>query len=662
MSTPVSIDYETFYNSKAKYSLRCMEPVEYCSHELFDPYLMSVYDGSELWVGEPRKFNWDALNGKHLLAHNRGFDETALIEMIKREWIPPVKYSRFTCTAQMSSYIWGVDSLNDACYAAWGERLKKEVRESADGRQWRDYSEKDRQEMISYAGDDAIKCQKLYTEFGHLWPDWEQRLADISIRQGRHGVHIDREELERQEMVTYDAIKATEKKLPWRVADWYGEDFDDEEDMFGPSSIKAIQAECARNSLPNPPAKSKYPEKFDEWKDKHGDKCSWIEPLASWRVLNKHRRLLQRVRARMNDEDVMWFILRYYRAHTGRWAGAGKMNMQNQRRDAILLDQDKVALTDRMKIAAAMGHFYTHGKFPDYISDTLDFRKLITPRPGKNLYSCDLAQIEPRVLAWLVKDWDLLKKVADGMSVYEAHARNSMGWGGTHGKMKKEDLQKYQLAKARVLSLGYGAGWKKFIGMALNYTGEDIAANDPKTEICVDMLTGEQYERDGYGKYAREVVNDFRDTNPKITRFWRTMDEQLRSSVGGDLTLTLPSGRKMRYKKVKMDCVVRPNKDGKPEKKMVISAEVMGRRREFYGGKIVENVTQAVARDVFGVNMVAIEGHGGYDNLFSAHDEAVTESDGGSAEELEEIMGQTPEWLPGCPIEAEASKLDHYKK
>jgi DNA polymerase len=315
-----------------------------------------------------------------------------------------------------------------------------------------------------------------------------------------------------------------------------------------------------------------------------------------------------------------------------------------------------------MQIAAATGYLYTHGKYPDHVKDTLDFRRLITPRPGRKLISADLAQIEPRVLAWLVKDHALLKQVGQGMSVYEAHARNSMGWDGEFGTMKKTDLQKYQLAKARVLSLGYGAGWKKFITMALNYTGEDITANDPETEIKVDPLTMEEYEADGYGKRSREIVNDFRNTNPKITQFWRTLDDQLRASIGSDLVITLPSGRKMRYNKVRSQCTVRPDKDGKPEKKMVITAEVMGKRREFYGGKIAENVTQAVARDVFGVGLVRIEEHGGYDNLFSAHDEAVTETDDGSKEELQELLGQTPEWLPGCPIEAEAAELDHYKK
>lgn len=587
MSNTVAIDFETFYSTKAKYTLRRQMAREYCRHELFDPYLMSIFDGKESWVGDPRRFNWATLDGKHLLAHNRGFDEEVLIEMQRRKWIPTVGYSRFTCTAQMASYVFGVDSLADSAMAAWGTKLDKSVRESADGRQFSSYSKEDREAMIKYADADAINCWKLFDEFGSKWPDWEQKLADLSIRQGRHGIHIDREELDRQEALTYDAIKATEKKLPWRAADWYDDDFDDDEDMFGPSSLKAIAEECARNSIPAPPGKTKYPELFEEWNTKYQDKCQWVGPLSAWRTLNKHRRLLQRVRSRTDEDDIMFFLLRYYRAHTGRWAGAGQMNMQNQRRDAILLDKELVAIVDKAKIAAAVGHSFTHGKWPDWIGGTLDFRRLLTARPGKKMISSDLAQIEPRVLAWLVGDHEMLRYVNEGVSVYEAHARKSMGWTG--GNLKKENLQVYQLAKARVLSLGYGAGWKKFITMALNYTGEDITADDPEFEVVVDPVTLEEYEQPGYGQRSREIVNDFRNSNPKIIGMWKNFDEQLRASVGGDLTVTLPSGRKMKYKKVAMSAVVRPDKDGKPQKRMVITAEVMGQRREFYGGKIVEN-------------------------------------------------------------------------
>ena len=83
----------------------------------------------------------------------------------------------------------------------------------------------------------------------------------------------------------------------------------------------------------------------------------------------------------------------------------------------------------------------------------------IVPRPGKEFIICDLSQIEPRVLAWLCGDTVLLDQLANGVPLYEAHARATMGWTG--GNLKKENAELYSLAKARVLGLGYGCGAAK---------------------------------------------------------------------------------------------------------------------------------------------------------------------------------------------------------
>src|SRR6185369_3555960 len=96
----------------------------------------------------------------------------------------------------------------------------------------------------------------------------------------------------------------------------------------------------------------------------------------------------------------------------------------------------------------------------------------------------DLSQIEPRVLAWLVKDKVALAAMAAGDSPYVAHAKASMDWNPSNpkwvkGDLKKEDPGSYALAKVRVLGLGYGAGWRKFITMAQTMAGLDITLGDP---------------------------------------------------------------------------------------------------------------------------------------------------------------------------------------
>lgn len=98
------------------------------------------------------------------------------------------------------------------------------------------------------------------------------------------------------------------------------------------------------------------------------------------------------------------------------------------------------------------------------------------------------------------------------------------------------------------------------------------------------------------------------------------------------------------------------------EWKTVYTADVGGTRRILYGGLFAENVTQAVSRDVFGEHLLALD-RNTIPVVFHAHDEAITEvPEGTDKREVEWIMSQTPEWLKGCPIAAEAVVAKHYLK
>jgi DNA polymerase bacteriophage-type len=127
--------------------------------------------------------------------------------------------------------------------------------------------------------------------------------------------------------------------------------------------------------------------------------------------------------------------------------------------------------------------------------------------------------------------------------------------------------------------------------------------------------------------------------------------------------MTLPSGRKMVYSKVRGEKRLKPNHETKkPEWQDVYTAEVGGKRYQNYGGKLTENIVQAVARDCFGEHLIRLE-DAGCRVLFSVHDEAVCEVDQSvTAKDVEEIMSYCPEWLKGCPIAAEAKEVECYQK
>src|SRR5438045_1498156 len=97
----VTLDYETFY-IKNEYSVKDLGNWRYTHDERFDPYLLSVWDGEQSWVGHPADFNWAALDGAMLLAHNAGFD-SAVTERLGELGKIPVLTNPWTCTANMTS-------------------------------------------------------------------------------------------------------------------------------------------------------------------------------------------------------------------------------------------------------------------------------------------------------------------------------------------------------------------------------------------------------------------------------------------------------------------------------------------------------------------------------------------------------------------------------
>jgi DNA polymerase len=356
----------------------------------------------------------------------------------------------------------------------------------------------------------------------------------------------------------------------------------------------------------------------------------------------------------------MPFALLYFGAHTGRWSGTAKVNFQNMRKVPIFCGQDGLMEMDDAKALAATEYFDENKKWPEWVKHAIDFRALILPRPGMKMISSDLSQIEPRVLAWMTGNTALLDQLRGGSKLYDAHARATMGWVGTD--LKKEDKGKYGLSKARVLGLGYGAGWEKFITMAKSLAQLDITTEDPEFEE-VALPNGLTKTVSGYGKRSREIVAQFRADNQDVVAMWRGLDAAMKRSVREDFVVELPSGRKLRYEFVRCERRTVPDPEtGKPVSREVFTVGIGGRRFVTYGGKLTENVVQAASRDVFGEMLVNMD-KAGMTNMFSCHDEAVLEvNQGVKASDVREIMSVTPDWMPGLPLDAETKECDRYCK
>lgn len=658
--TPVSVDFETYYSKKLKYGVKTMIPEQYCGHDLFHAYMVSVSDGRTSWSGALKDFTWSAIDGHPLLSHNARFDRVVYNELVKRKLAPQISYPSWHCTANLTSYLCNRRSLVQSVEKLCQVRLDKQVRADAADKHWpADFSPDEQTAMLKYAKEDANWCWKLWNDFSGKWPALEQRLSDLTISQGMRGVQINVELLNQYLCQSHEMLQNTEKEIPW-LRDAEDDNDDWAEFTTKPTATKCIAEQCRRLKIPCAPVKSKDEEAYEIWETTYGPQHAWIYAVGAWRSINKLYKTFLTVKDRLRADDTLPFSTKYFGAHTGRWSGDARVNMQNMRKVPVFCNERGLLEQNEKRIADAADEHDETGHWPAWVRYAIDFRALVIPRPGKKMIVSDLSQIEPRVLAWLVGDTQLLDYVRSGKSIYEAHARATMGHTGD--RLDKNSTT-YKLAKARVLGLGFGCGWEKFISMAYALARLDITSEDPEWIEESNPFTEEVKKVSGYGHTSKKVVADFRSQNARTVALWRKLDDSFKRSIGSDFTLTLPSGRQMKYCDVRSSVQIKPDPiTKKPKRSWVFTADSDGRRKASYGGKLCENLVQATARDVFAEHIVRLEDRG-FPNLFSVHDEAVLEVDQDvTAADVEHEMSYCPDWLAGCPIAAEAKEVSHYLK
>ena len=618
------LDFETFYDDIV--SLKTMDPTAYCEHEKFDPYLVSVvgWDQKGNWVefvGKPAEFDWSIFDEEtELWAHNMAFDGVVLQAAERLGIIPEVKCKRLLCSANLSVYCGGPRSLAQAAKVWLGIEMPKVVRSYMKGKGYEEAEADGKLEaLLKYGLDDSIIAYRLVEKLEHLWPENEKLLSILTMEGGIKGVCIDQklveEAIEKLNAVLDEALK----EIPWA---------DTHDDT--PLSPKQLKRYCFEAGIPAPTSMAKSNDEFEKWVDRYGDEHPVAQAMGKYRSANAMLKKVLVLKNRTREDGRMGFGLLYWGAHTGRWSGTTGMNMQN---------------------------VYSSEKFG------VQFRPMLKAAPGHKFVIADLSQIEPRCLSYLVQDWDFLDMVKT-QSPYEAHARLTMGFKGEN--MKLDDPKGYKLAKARVLALGYGSGWEKFLTMATMYGAGDVFnekvgvrdvnrflkwVRNCRQDHKLEGLTPEEVNR-----FARSwlIVQDYRKNNPKITGLWESLSESLEESIGGDLEVELPSGRSMKYRNIR-----------RQGGELTCFDSIGGNRKRVYGGLVTENLTQALARDVFAECVLRLH-RAGYDPLWTVHDEVIIEVPEAEAEEClrvaEEAMSTPVDWAPEIPLAAEGSIEDHYTK
>ena len=163
------------------------------------------------------------------------------------------------------------------------------------------------------------------------------------------------------------------------------------------------------------------------------------------------------------------------------------------------------------------------------------------------------------------------------------------------------------------------------------------------------LITGVEYDD------AHTMVRMFRARMPKLVDLWSVMEQDMRDSVGETYEIGLPSGRSLRYRNVELE--------------KGLSAEIPrgGRmqRLRFWKGTLIENASQAFARDVFMDRVLALR-RAGHKVVLRVHDEVVIEADQDNVkdamEDVKRIMSQPPEWCLSLPLDADVEQMERYTK
>lgn len=329
----------------------------------------------------------------------------------------------------------------------------------------------------------------------------------------------------------------------------------------------------------------------------------------------------------------------FYGARTGRWAGRN-IQLQN-------LPQNKMPDLEQARAIVRAGDYdgvrMLYDSAPDVLSQLI--RTAFVPRSGHTFFVADFSAIEARVIAWLAgEDWRQ-QVFADGKDIYCASASQMFGV-----PVEKHGINGHLRQKGKIaeLALGYGGS----VG-ALKAMG------------ALEMGLQE--------KELKPLVDAWRTANPMIVKLWWAVDDAVMTAIrvksstethgirftcqSGMLFITLPSGRQLSYVKPRIG----ENPFGNPAATyMGLSAARQWDRLESYGPKFVENIVQAISRDVLCYAMQTLRC---CSIVAHVHDELIIEVDPRmSLEAVCEQMGRTPPWAPGLQLRADGYATDFYKK
>jgi DNA polymerase len=607
------LDFESYYTDKCGFKTQTTE--EYLRDKEFQVIGVGVKvdDGESVWITSGikeylSKFNWDDCA---LLCHNTLFDGAILA------WHYGIKAGLYIDTLSMARALHGVDA--GGSLKALAERYNlgvkgDEVVAAKDKRQ-EDFTPEELARYGMYCKNDVELTHKLFHTMAPEFPGDEIKLIDMTLRMFIDPVfEVDDallvERLEELKIEKNDLLATLKERL----------ECDDEESVRKKlASNKQFAAILEGLDPPiQPPTKispvtgrttlalAKTDEGFIALSEHDS---AIVQHLGAVRLGTKstleESRIARFVDVGKRNKGKLPIPLKYYGAHTGRWSGSDKVNFQN------LPSRDKKKKT---------------------------LKNAVIPPDDCVVINCDSSQIEARILVWLAGQEDVTQQFANGDDVYSVFATKIYD----RPISKANPVERF-VGKTCILGLGYGTGKLK-----LQHT---LKTTPPGATVTED-------EADTY-------VKTYRETNDKVIDLWREGDRVIRTLVDW------PDGKKPFYYGKNKCLEVHPEGIKLPNGLMIrypelhlnteeIKSEYVYKSRKgpvsLWGGSLVENVVQALARIVVGEQMLEIQKR--YRVALTVHDAAVIvvpEADKDEAMKyVVECMSVPPEWARGLPVACEA--------
>ena len=611
----ITLDYETYYAQD--FGFRTMTTEEYIRDKRFQEIGVGIKvdDEPARWVTgahEEIKKQLTELtdwSDAALLCHNTLFDGAILA------WRFGIKPAFLLDTLSMARALHGVDA--GGSLAALSERYgigKKGTEvEDAKGKRLEDFTAAELKQYGEYCKNDVELTYKLFHLMAPNFPADEIKLIDMTLRMFIFpAFKVDDallvERLEELKQEKHDLLSTLKERLKC----------DDEEAVRKKLASNKQFAELLTLHGITPPTKvspTTGKETFALAKNDEGfialseHEDTFIQQLCAVRLGTKstleESRISRFIDIGKRNKGLLPIPLKYYGAHTGRWSGSDKVNFQN--------------LPSRDKKKKAL-------------------KNAVLPPEGFVVINCDSSQIEARVLAWLAGQHDVVQQFAANQDVYSIFASKVY-----NRTITKADPVERFVGKTCVLGLGYGTGWRK-----LQHT--------LKTQPPGAVIDDEE---------CQAIVNLYRDVNSDIINLWKESDKALEEICNWDeksdpyylgehevLQVTgegiyLPNGLLIRYPKLRFDTEGEKSQYKYKSRKGEIS---------IWGGAVVENVVQALARIVVGEQMLAINER--YRVVLTVHDAAVIVVPEAVKDEamsfIIEKMSTPPTWAATLPVACEA--------